>query len=523
VATNKIGARLSLERLEERCLPAGWVTNPIPTPNPAIVRIEVRWDLDHDGVYTPGHMTALGWKGDFALGGSGAMVGPHDVLTAAHVVHPSTIPFVGPPLGPPSDNPTWIVVFPGARGSVRPFGQALAISRYVEPSYLAGDHVGNDIALLGLDRNLGDYTGYFTYGWARDSILPSEVQVMGYPSVDNGAQRSRRGPLLHPAGLDNPKQFFFSNDLSDHGGSGSPVIDTDPNWVYPTILGVYDNKAIYADATRITADKFDWLWGNPYNQPNYDPNQHPGKAIQRKEPCPGDRADLFDSDTWFGLRESSLRVTPVQTRTGTAFNVVINARVWNGGTASAGSFTVRFFAENVTTKRRYTLDERTVAGLLPFQGLTSTSASVRLNLPAGDYKFGWLIDARNSVRELKEVHNAGWGENVGYVVGQTVRLPAGQILTSNAATGGPAASLLLTASAGRQAAPAAESRSAFLAASLLAVVNEPEKTSENALNSPATVTTQRGHDGRVGALDAVFTAETFVPISGVSFLTWTPA
>lgn len=113
----------------------------------------------------------------FAIG-SGAVVNRNEVLTASHVIFEAAL-----------GEPVSVEVFPGRDGDYMPFGSYKAIDWGVIPIDLDGDGGGElyesrtDIALLKIDGNIGDKTGWFGI----DPGLTSGLSyVTGYPASYGG-------------------------------------------------------------------------------------------------------------------------------------------------------------------------------------------------------------------------------------------------------------------------------------------------------------------------------------------------
>jgi V8-like Glu-specific endopeptidase len=342
--------------------------------------------------------------------GTGALVGPHDVLTAAHVVEPAGQP-----------TPFKIVVFPGMNGlRNRPFGQAVVTKVHVNSVYNKNDHSPTDssaewdLAMLNLDRNIGSpaFANWLAFGWVSNDLLDQiigendQIEVAQYPTrtaaiptADGFTQFAFSGPIAYNSA--NPSWLYFDESQipTSGGSSGSPLIDNAVEWIYPTILGVFkgfDRSTTTGftagRAVRITQDKYNWLV----------------KAMQ-SDGAPKDLPQLMDWDTWSGLIGSSYSPTGTA---GPGSDLVVHARIWNGGTANAGTFKVKFYLS--TTQKITSFDiplgTVSVSRLNALKGTTVTwKGRVPSDLKSGPYYVGWIINPGNAVKEYPLTANAAAG------------------------------------------------------------------------------------------------------------------
>jgi len=171
--------RLSFEPLEDRRL---LECSEVPTttelpfleyPYTATVCLSAVWDLNWNGQLD---------AGDYVGGGSGAVIDDYHVLTAAHCVFNND-----PNDNKPDGLANWVAVYPGQNGRyLCPFGEVEVWGSHitVPEQWAAGDENiwYYDLAILTLDRNIGQYTG--TYGWSTDPNLVYErqnIEINHYP------------------------------------------------------------------------------------------------------------------------------------------------------------------------------------------------------------------------------------------------------------------------------------------------------------------------------------------------------
>jgi V8-like Glu-specific endopeptidase len=198
-------------------------------PFSAVVRV----DIDFDG------------DGFFEAFGSGAMIGPNDVLTAGHNLWDPAFGFARN-----------IRVTPGQAGSSTPFGAAFGTVWTVPSEYVStGGSFEFDIGVINLGSNIGNSTGWFglqsvSAATATDSI----VQLAGYPGDLSGGdfQYTSSDNVDFVSG----NQLFYDGALDTFGGnSGGPLW-----WNLsggPFIVGVHTSGgSLFNGGTMLTSDFF---------------------------------------------------------------------------------------------------------------------------------------------------------------------------------------------------------------------------------------------------------------------------
>jgi V8-like Glu-specific endopeptidase len=189
--------------------------------------------------------------------GSGVLIGRFHVLTCAHNVYSFEH----------GGYAARVVVTPMARDDHRPFGSALATRKRIYRQWPEADrrHPGKtgddsfDIALLTLDRPLGDQAGWMPFGHAPDARLGRgrRVVLAGYPGQKYGARRMyvTTGPLV---GLsESGRTFTYQSGAGITvipGMSGGPVWAVDGGG-QRVVIGVHvggGNVGYAGRATRIT-------------------------------------------------------------------------------------------------------------------------------------------------------------------------------------------------------------------------------------------------------------------------------
>lgn len=336
------------------------------------------------------------WPGGYVTMGTGAIVGGADghgfhVLTAGHCVYYSSFGWY-----------TKIVVIPAYEGGVAPFNVAYSTDAVTFSGWSDYSSSQYDMALVTLDRCVGDYTGWM--GMAAfdsdDPVYSGEVHTAGYPgdlysgnymyymSADGGYATQNN-------------QFYY---MDTYGGqSGSPVwyVDDELN-EYITTVHAYGTGGTSANfGTRINEDKMTTLQG-----------------WLASDTPPTNYANLIDDGQSFnGFNPSSVE-------TGyTTLEVWQDVR--NKGTASSGEFTVSYY---LSTDSTITADDYLVASVVetnvePFTfDKIEWSGKVPSSVPDGTYYLGWIIDSNDDVPELID---SGESDNCGCDTSGTIQVTAG--------------------------------------------------------------------------------------------------
>ncbi|GHD39036.1 hypothetical protein GCM10017083_00450 [Thalassobaculum fulvum] len=185
--------------------------------------------------------------------GSGAMVGPNDVLTASHVIYDGTLGAA-----------TSITVYAGRDGSSAPYG-GVAGRRF---NYFQVDNDGDgllsksesqsDVAIIGLGSRLGDSTGWFGLNASRSS---GYYNLTGYPGVYADSSGPR---MTNDYGYATANSFYsvfdYSSIESNPGNSGGPL------WGYvaglPYVYGVASTSGWAGSVGYQYSTITGWISGN---------------------------------------------------------------------------------------------------------------------------------------------------------------------------------------------------------------------------------------------------------------------
>ncbi|XZE55283.1 pre-peptidase C-terminal domain-containing protein [Planctomycetaceae bacterium SH139] len=326
---------------------------------------------------------------------SGAMIGAFHFLTAGHCVHDG-------------NGGSWmddVTISPGQDGDylggTRSDDQFYGESswQYVR-TFTGWTQSGNwdwDIAVVTLDRNLGDHTGWLGYGYNTDNnYYNNTARTSGYPGdLNNWTDGMGQYTQTGNARSYNISTHLLRTDTMDvwPGQSGSSLWYTTSGTVshgvashHTTIGGV----PAYNAFTRITADKFNSIqsW----------------KAADATDRPPTDRPDLVDYDDWFDTDFKGVSDTTLTQ--GQSFSATTYTR--NNGTEVTGDYTVRFrLSSNTTYEVSDTfVGDVSMSSLNPFSWSTvSADLQVPNDMAGGSYYLVYSIDAFGDSAEFDEGNN----------------------------------------------------------------------------------------------------------------------
>ncbi|RCJ36408.1 hypothetical protein A6769_17060 [Nostoc punctiforme NIES-2108] len=354
------------------------------------------------------------WKGpdgvidtadDIIVNGSGAMIDSYHFLTAGHCVYDTRY-------GGWADK---IEVMLGSKGNIiagtnradyEYYSEAKSVYTRSFEGWTQGDQTKSetfqyDIGLVTLDRNIGNFTGWFNYGYDDNLNSGTLMNVTGYPSdkfdsnsdgkFDNYDMWTQSGKITSTT-----DSILRSNELDIvNGNSGGPLWLNNSNTNKPTIYGVASNETttnqtpLYNEFARITSTRYNEI----QNWINED-------TATRK---PTDKADLVDSDVWFNTTLGSFNNNTI--KNGENFSVTVYPR--NNGTAATGNFSVSFYAStdtNITNSigSHYLIGNTTISSINPFNSGTATWNGAFPNIPIGNYYVISFLDPTNLIQEFDE-------------------------------------------------------------------------------------------------------------------------
>ncbi|MDZ7991529.1 MAG: trypsin-like serine protease [Nostoc sp. EfeVER01] len=372
------------------------VSNTTTFPFSAIGKMRIRWK-GPDGV--------IDTADDIIINGSGAMISPYHFLTAGHSVYDTRY-------GGWADK---IEVMLGSKGNIiagtnradyEYYGEAKSVHTRSFEGWIQGDQTKSetfqyDIGLVTLDRNIGNFTGWFNYGYDDNLTSGTLMNVTGYPSdkfdsnidgkFDNYDMWTQSGKITSTT-----DSILRSNELDiSPGNSGGPLWLNNSNTNKPTIYGVASNETtsnqtpLYNEFARITSTRYNEIqtWINE-------------DTTTRK---PTDKADLVDSDVWFNTTLGSFSNNTI--KNGENFSITVYPR--NNGTAATGNLSVSFYAStdtNITNSigSHYLIGNTTISSINPFNSGTATWNGAFPNIPIGNYYVISFLDPTNSIQEFDE-------------------------------------------------------------------------------------------------------------------------
>ncbi len=197
--------------------------------------------------------------------GSGFMIGPNAVCTAAHVVYSAA----------DGGYPTSVTVVPAKNGTSEPYGSetisASANNLVVSSNYISNNGPDHDWAIVKLSSNLGNLTGWLGLKWQTASYNSTYVYNTGYPTVVNGIDVSSAHQMYVGTGVIMQSNTYTLKGTWDASGgnSGGPVFANYSGSGY-TAIGILTSGSndstfgnhypdAYSTATRITKQLYDLM------------------------------------------------------------------------------------------------------------------------------------------------------------------------------------------------------------------------------------------------------------------------
>lgn len=189
---------------------------------------------------------------------SGVLIGPDDVLTAAHAVYDADA----------GGFATDVRVIPAYEFGAEPFGSAFAADIRTFDAWTERADPEFDLALLELDDDIGLSTGYLGFSDETDATLQSRiVNTAGYPSdLDDGEAMWAAQDFLTDV---SDAQLFFRGQLDAAGGqSGSGMWIRDGDDRFVTGVLTYET-ATANEATRLSGARFAFVdaWTQGHESP----------------------------------------------------------------------------------------------------------------------------------------------------------------------------------------------------------------------------------------------------------------
>ena len=201
------------------------VTNTKTLPYSAICYIEIDWP---DGSTT----TGTAW-----------MIYKDIAVTAGHCVYST-------------GHGGWatnIKLWPGKNGYGlwnNPYGTTEASNMHTSTNWTSSANENFDWAVLELEDNIGDKTGWFGFGWSANNQTGTSVTISGYPGEYRYFQYKMSGQISSCT----TNKLYYTIDTTD-GQSGAPIYTSD-NIAY----GIHCHEdATQNSGTRITEWLFNYL------------------------------------------------------------------------------------------------------------------------------------------------------------------------------------------------------------------------------------------------------------------------
>lgn len=185
------------------------------------------------------------WPDGTRSQGTGAQISPRHVLTVGHIVYDAS-------------HGGWaksIQVYAGRNGSSQPYGVAWMSYQRTYNAWIRNRNFEYDLAVLTLDRNLGNTTGWFGYEWKASSSYYAGLNLnsAGYPADKSGSLMYTMYGAIAGA---TTNQLYFRLDITP-GQSGSPMWRYDSKTGQRFIAGVISSStSTWNYATRINQAKY---------------------------------------------------------------------------------------------------------------------------------------------------------------------------------------------------------------------------------------------------------------------------
>lgn len=326
---------------------------------------------------------------------------------------------------------------------------------YVE--WTQNDNWDWDVAVVTLDRRIGNFTGWYGYGYNSDNNFYSghTAFTAGYPGDLTPSAYDMWTDTGNAVNYGVTSNQLRTTDIDIWPGqSGSPIaysqvahgVVSHQTWNDTNGNGVFDNgeTPLYNAFTRITSPTYTDI-GNWINEDN---------GVRQ----PTDRPDFVDYDQWFNTNFAFMNSTFVVP--GGNFSVTAYPR--NNGTAASGNYSVSFYAStnNVISTFDYFLGSVNLGSLPAFNWSTATlNTAFPGTVPTGSYYVGWIIDSTGANAEFDESNNTGLISNTLLTVGAddhgngsatATRIYANSTTSGNLEVGGDTDWFLFEASAGVQ-------------------------------------------------------------------------
>lgn len=147
-----------------------------------------------------------------------------------------------------------IEVIPGANGSSKPFGTAWSSTMHTSTKWINDGNHEYDYALLELNTQIGNSTGYFGTHYTFWSLKNKGVTVTGYPGEYYREQWTMSGKIKRSS----IRKVYYEIDTTG-GQSGCPVYWHTSKYGYQSVAIHAYGGSSENSGTRITSSMFDFF------------------------------------------------------------------------------------------------------------------------------------------------------------------------------------------------------------------------------------------------------------------------
>ena len=195
--------------------------------------------------------------------GSGALVGPQHLLTCGHNIF---------------EKSKWadeIKIYPALNEKSAPFGRARVVKVYTFSDWTTKEDERFDMALLILNKSIGNLTGWGgLLSTGDDELSNTEINIVGYPE-DKGM--NQMWGMKHKFDKISPQQFEYLIDTNG-GQSGSPIWIEKDSLFY--IVGVHTLGGDDVNSgVRLSREKFEAIVQKIFETFKIEKSSHVSKNV----------------------------------------------------------------------------------------------------------------------------------------------------------------------------------------------------------------------------------------------------
>jgi V8-like Glu-specific endopeptidase len=302
---------------------------------------------------------------------SGVLVGPHHVLTAGHCVYQTE-------MGGWMDE---IWVTPAYDQGDVPFATAITERIHLAEGWILYENWLYDMALIGIDRDLGDVAGYLAFEYADDpSIWVDTLAEMNHyssaPIGDTETMFHSEDLIVHAT------EYAFGHYLDGApGSSGAGFYRTVDGEAIVIGVNSWHFASLNNYSTALNAERFGWI-----------------EAALAEDPMPEPAPDLLVSGCGLGWAIHEL-----------GGDIELELEVRNWGAAEAGDFDVDVYLSTDTslTHNDEWIGRLTLGGMAPFSSrVDELSIPLPLDASSGDRWLGFIADPDDVIVEVDEANQS---------------------------------------------------------------------------------------------------------------------